>query len=252
VLTHHKNTLRIFVVSLSLVLLSGCGTAAVENPSYALATSGKTLGADQRQRIPETTVRPYVISPGDRLSLKFYLTPELNEDVQVQPDGLINLRLVGSLRAEGKTPERLVRFLELAYSKELVDPAISVIIENIRDFQIYIGGEVAKPGAIELLPRMTPLEAIMASGGATSSANLRHVVLIRKSTTGQPIPYEIDLQRAIRNGTDIKVQPLDIIYVPKSRIARLNHFVENYISDLLLFRGISASFDIDENLSLGN
>ncbi|MBX2883288.1 MAG: polysaccharide export protein [Granulosicoccus sp.] len=244
------NILQILVISVSFLALASCGTPAVENPAYALATSGKSVGAASRvNMIPETTIAPYVISAGDKLSIKFYLTPELNEEVQVQPDGLINLRLVGSIRAQGKTPERLVRYLELAYSKELVDPAISVVVQDIRDFQVYVGGEVAQPQAVELLPRMTPLEAIMATGGPTNGANLRHIVLVRKSATGQPVPYEINLQKALKTGNTLQLQPFDIVYVPKSRIARLNLFVENYIGGLLMFRGISAGYDIDDALN---
>jgi len=235
---------RLLACSISFFLIA-CGTPAVEKPSYSMvALKGNNQAELPADSTPPAT-KPYVINAGDKLAIKFYATPELNEEIQVQPDGLINMRLVGSILARGKTPARLVEYLELAYAQELIDPKISVTVQNIRDFQVYVGGEVSKPQSIELVPYMTPIEAIMATGGATDSANLQHVVLIRKSIAGKPETYEINLQDALNSGQSALLQPLDIIYVPKSRIARVNLFVKKYIADLLLFRGFSAGYDLN-------
>jgi len=235
---------RYLVVVLPILFMVACGTPAIEKPSYSMVAHNSDtaeLPADDASK----DGKPYVINAGDKLSIKFYATPELNEEIQVQPDGLINLRFVGTIRARGKTPTRLVQYLELAYAKELVDPKISVTVQNIRDFQVYVGGEVSRPQSIELVPYMTPIEAILATGGATDSANLKHVVLIRKSAVGKPVSYEINLQDSLSSGQVALLQPLDIIYVPKTRISRINVFVKKYIGDLLLFRGFSAGYDLN-------
>src|SRR5207253_9626577 len=49
----------------------------------------------------------YRIQPGDQLAVDFYLNPEFNDSVSVQPDGKIVLRLVGPLQASGLTPGQL-------------------------------------------------------------------------------------------------------------------------------------------------
>lgn len=238
---------RSFLLALQIfIFCTACGTPVIEKPAYSMVAFVGNSSAELPANNPIADVKPYVISAGDNLAIKFYATPELNDEVQVQPDGLINLGLVGSIRAFGKTPARLVQFLELAYEAELVNPKISVTVQNIRDFQVYVGGEVARPQSIELVPSMTPIEAILATGGATDAANLKHVVLIRKSIAGKPVSYEINLQSSLDSGRATVLQPLDIIYVPKTRIARLNVFMKNYIGDLLLFRGFSAGYDLNK------
>src|SRR5580692_1309003 len=49
----------------------------------------------------------YRIQPGDQLAIDFYLNSEFNDNVSVQPDGRIVLRLVGPLQASGQTPGQL-------------------------------------------------------------------------------------------------------------------------------------------------
>ena len=46
----------------------------------------------------------YRIQPGDQLAIDFYLNSEFNDNVSVQPDGRIVLRLVGPLQASGLAP----------------------------------------------------------------------------------------------------------------------------------------------------
>ena len=45
------------------------------------------------------------------------------------------------------------------------------------------------------------------------------------------------------NGQDFRLQPDDVVYVPKSAIAQANLFVNQYIEKLFLFRGVSLGFN---------
>src|ERR1700733_6826958 len=58
----------------------------------------------------------YRIQPGDQLAIDFYLNSEFNDNVSVQPDGRIVLRLVGPLSAGGLTPGPLSAEINKAYS----------------------------------------------------------------------------------------------------------------------------------------
>ena len=76
-------------------------------------------------------------------------------------------------------------------------------------------------------------------------------LVIRKGENDKPIPIRIDLAAvmAAGGGTDIQLQPDDIVYVPKSAIANANKFVSEYIGGLLMFRG--WSFGINQQLGIG-
>jgi hypothetical protein len=41
------------------------------------------------------------------------------------------------------------------------------------------------------------------------------------------------------------LQPSDVLYVPRSPIANANLFVQQYISDLLLYHGVQLGFNVD-------
>ena len=73
---------------------------------------------------------------------------------------------------------------------------------------------------------------------------IRSLAPLLKGTPGPgtdaPIPIRVDLEESIDGETtvgDITLQAFDVVYVPKSWIANANLFVQQYIKDLILFRG---------------
>jgi hypothetical protein len=51
---------------------------------------------------------------------------------------------------------------------------------------------------------------------------------------------------------NMELRPYDIVYVPKSAIAKANKFVQQYIEDLLLFRGVSLGFSYELHSDVKN
>src|SRR4029453_13928496 len=114
--------------------------------------------------------QPYRIRVGDELDVRFYKTPELNvEKVPVRNDGKISLDLVGEMQAAGLGTDELAANLRSAYSKELEDPRIAVIVREFGG-QVFVGGEVGKPAALKYVEGMTALQAIRAAGALTTRA----------------------------------------------------------------------------------
>lgn len=233
---------RKFVVSSTLlaaaVLLSACATyTGMEPVSVAQAPAPKMSSE-------------YVILPGDELEIKFFYNPELNELVTVRPDGMIAVQLVDNVNAAGKTPSQLDQELTQLYSKELRKPAITVLVRSFTGHQIYVGGEVDTQGIVEMRPGLTPLQAIFQSGGFLETAQPSETIVIRKGEDNRPIPIRVDLASAMYAGgdaSDFQLMPSDIVYVPKSAIAKANKFVNQYIEQLLLFRGVSFGFAYELN-----
>ena len=95
---------------------------------------------------------------------------------------------------------------------------------------------------------MTPIEAVLNAGGFKSSAKLAHVLIIRKDESGKPVPYEVNLKQMLAGSVEsVPIQPLDIVYVPKTQIAQVNQFVDSYVRQLLLFNGFNYSLDDNDN-----
>jgi len=224
-----------------------------------MAACSSTKAIEKKAIVPMTTAvqkpTPYLIQPGDSLDIKFFYNPELNETLTVRPDGKISLQLIDDIQASGMEPAKLDEVLTKRYSKELRKPVLTVIVRTFSNQRIFVGGEVVRPGLIELGPEMDPMQAVFQAGGIRETAKLKETILIRKGENNQPIPIRLDLAAAMAgNGhrANFQLQPNDILYVPKSAIAKANLWVSQYIEQLLLFNGWSLGFgyDIDDSVSI--
>lgn len=178
----------------------------------------------------------YRIQPGDQLGLDFYMNPEFNDTVTVNPDGKVTLRMVGPVQAAGLTPDQLALSIDKAYSTELRNPGAVVHVHNMPSREIYVEGQVSKPGAFPLQPGMTMVQALALAGGVTDTADEQSAVLIRRDACGQPQGSKIDLGSAISKpgtGADVALMPRDIVVVPRSRIANVDLWVKQHIRDVL-------------------
>ena len=236
------NSFGIATVVLAVVaaLIVGCGSkrAVVNNEAHAAVFAN-----------PQEP-RPYHIHPGDELDIKFFFNPELNETVFVRPDGKISLQLVGEVQAAGVKPSELDATLTRLYARELRQPVVVVIVRSFTGEKVYVGGEVGRPGLIDLTPGMTSLQAVINAGGLLESGKLDSVLLIRKGPQDAPVPIRLDLAQ-VMDGVDgdIHLQPSDIVYVPKTWIASANKFIKEYINGLLMFRGVHLGFNLSNFLT---
>jgi protein involved in polysaccharide export with SLBB domain len=179
----------------------------------------------------------YRVSPGDNLVIKLYYHPELNTEVWVRPDGFISLELVGDIKVVGQAPAALDSLLEIHYGRKLVNPEVAVIVKNSATLKVFVGGEVQSPGLVSIDGGMTLMGAIFQSGGFKSSAKLSQIVVLRKDVrTGRPLTMAFDLRGALRGRlpeANVELQPFDVVFVPKSGIAKANQFMDEFVEGLL-------------------
>ncbi|SNB46147.1 polysaccharide biosynthesis/export family protein [Geobacter sp. DSM 9736] len=174
----------------------------------------------------------YRIQPGDQLDIKFFYNPELNEQLVVRPDGRISLQLVNELMAAGMTPGQLTEKLRTSYSGQLKQPEVAVIVRTFNDQRVYVDGEVFRPGVVPLPGPMTVLQSISQAGGMKETARLDEVLVIRKNGQSKPVTIIVNLEDAIEgtdHGQDITLLPHDIVVVPRSKIANVNVWVDQYL-----------------------
>jgi protein involved in polysaccharide export with SLBB domain len=223
------------VVAMALTMaMSACDPAAPRIQDGAALEGGALYPTLANNSRPPLT--PYVIAVGDELSIKFYTNPELNEDVVVRPDGMISLQLIDDVPAAGRTPNDLDADLTKRYTGELADPQISVILKKSLGYRMYVDGQVGHPGEILVQGDMTLYQAIASAGGLLETAHRKQIILIRRGPDGKPYGRAIDI-RPIQGGgdpsVDVPVQPLDVVFVPRSKIAEVDLFVKQYTRDAL-------------------
>ncbi|MGI8962021.1 MAG: polysaccharide biosynthesis/export family protein [Bryobacteraceae bacterium] len=174
----------------------------------------------------------YIIRPGDELELKFFYNSELNEHLLVRPDGFIALQLIGDVQASGRTPQQLRLALVGLYEKDLQRPEVAIVVRAFAEQRVFVDGEVGRPGVQTLLGSKTLLQAISDAGGAKDTGCLTDVKIIRGVNSGKPVVLTADARAFTKNGLqgeDIALQANDVVFIPKSRIANVNTWVDQYV-----------------------
>jgi protein involved in polysaccharide export with SLBB domain len=222
----------------TVVLCGGCAPKRAAGPEHT--TSGEaTIDRTLYPRLmdnPRPAAEPYVMAVGDELAIKFYTNPELNEDVKIRPDGMISLQLLDDVVAAGRSPSDLDAELTKRYTGELADPQITVMVKRAAGHRWYIGGEVEDQGVKPLMGGLTLYQGIQRAGGFKTTAHRKQVILIRRGPDGLPTGIAVDvrpIQRGEQPEVDLPLRPLDVVFVPRSKIANVNLFVQQYIRDTL-------------------
>ncbi len=189
-------------------------------------------GVPEAEAITSSNV---ALRPGDEVELKFYYTPELDITQTVRPDGKISLQLLGEIDVQGKSPSGLREELLKLYVPHLKKPEIAVIVRSLLNRRVYVGGQVITPGVIEIPAEVDVLQAVMQAGGFIfPEAEVKNVIVIRHKS-GQRYAYSVNLDGALKGEATqpFYLQPQDIVYVPRTKITKLDQWVDQHISQLL-------------------
>jgi protein involved in polysaccharide export with SLBB domain len=197
---------------------------------------------------PPASQSEYIVQAGDILSIKFYYHPDHDQrDLVVRLDGKLLLPLIGDIQAAGLTPEQLAEQIAQRYSFTLREPKVAVDVKTVNAGQVYVGGEVQRPGVIKLKPQMNLLQAIFEAGGPKDEGDIERVVLLRSMGDNQFGYREINLRRIVKHeepADDAMLAQDDLIFIPKNGIARANLWVQKYIRNMLPFGNPIRAFPI--------
>jgi len=158
----------------------------------------------------------YEIGPQDVLNVNVWKENELSGQVAVRPDGKISLPLLNDIQAAGSTPTQLGKMITEKLKQYVTDPRVTVTVVQMNSRRIFLMGEVARAGALPMLPNMTLMQALASAGGFSPYANLKKMYLLRVENGKQtkiPINY-----KALISGSapeqNIALKPGDTIVVP--------------------------------------
>ena len=213
------------VLATTMVLGAACARrGAMEPPIAALQPAP-----------PQQAGATYHIQAGDELHIRFTYQPELSEQVPVRPDGRISLATTGEIAVAGLTPTELERLVAEKSSAHLRNPEVVVVVTKVADRYVYIGGEVRKPGFVILQPEMTPLQAVVQSGGFRETAKLDSVLLLTPGSDGKFSAARMNMEQVLADGVPerVRLHPGDVIYVPTTWIADMNIVVDQYVRGLI-------------------
>ena len=165
--------------------------------------------------------------PSDVLAITFPLSPEINQNVTVSPDGFITLANVGSIYVKGQTAPEIADTLTEAFSKVLHNPIIGVDLTNFQTSQFTVLGQVGKPGQYQLRYDTTVSEALAVGGGLLPSAKTQ-VFLLRRVSSDWMEVKKLSLKKLVHGKDvqeDVHLQPGDMIFVPETVIAKFRRYL---------------------------
>src|SRR5512135_386445 len=99
---------------------------------------------------PARTEPLYTIQPNDLLEIFVWKEPDLTRKVLVRPDGRVSFPLVQDMQAAGISPGELKLQVEKKLSEFLSAPEVTIIVEAIQSYRVYVLGKVQKPGAVSV------------------------------------------------------------------------------------------------------
>ena len=181
------------------------------------------------------------LASAGELRRAFSAGAELNQTLTlpVGPDGNLELPLIGTVRAFGRTLVELRDEVIDRYQAHVPGVRVTPFLEQRAPDRVYVLGEVEQPGMLLLERPTSVIQAISQSGSWKRSAELCEVVLIRGYTAGAPRAILLDLDKAIELeeerelidlSDDLWLQDGDIVVVPKDDLENMNDQIERVLT----------------------
>jgi len=235
---------RLVVVS-TIASFLAFGQPAASQPANASGVQPVTAGAQS----PEAAV--YRITRGDELNFRFFYTPELNMQAVVRSDGRIALPLIGDLAVEGLTIAELTDRVQRGLAEQVRRPQVVINVQGTGSQRVFVGGEVGRSGVQPLVGPLTVMQALMAAEGLKDTAEPADIVVLRRGPQGDTRPIRLDLRPLLAGNPgaqDLALQPYDVVVVPRSGIAQVGLWVDQYLRRALPV-SLGFSYTINRNAS---
>lgn len=162
----------------------------------------------------------YRIGATDMITVTVFQVPDLSlEEVRVDASGNLQMPLIGTVQAAGRTPDELASDIAAALGREyLRNPQVSVTVAEAASQKVTVDGAVTKPGVYVMRGRTTLLQAIAMAEGPSRIADLKQVAIFRDGPNGRMVAL-FDLAQ-IRSGRmqDPNLQGNDVVIVDTSRL----------------------------------
>jgi polysaccharide biosynthesis/export protein len=205
-------------------------TGAQSQTLTATTSDTTTSQAINRETQPSLQLRRrYNIAQGDVLELGFPLSPEFNQTITVAPDGYVSLRGVGDIYIADKSLPEVREALRNAYATILHEPLVNADLKDFQKPYFTVGGEVGHPGKYDLREDITVAEALAIAGGTTTNSKASQVLLFRRLPAGSMVEVrKLNMKKMMKQGDlreDARLEPGDLIYVPKSAISSIERFL---------------------------
>lgn len=199
--------------------------------------------------------KEYFIEAGDVININVFPAQEFSKEVTVQPDGNIEIPLLGSMKAQGMKPGELEKVLTAKFSKYVSNPSITINVRRFAFNRVAVIGQIRGAGYYEYREGMRLLDLIAQAGGTQDYSRDSKVRIYRKiKGEGDKVTEQV-LEANLEDVFDGKMEkniPLangDIVYIPrKPYFAATKWITDNVLPWATLFMfAITVGLVADKN-----
>ena len=133
----------------------------------------------------------FLLGPEDVLEITVWRNQDLSRQTVVRPDGMVSMPLIGDVQASGMTATQLAAKIADRLKEFKESPAVSVSVKEVNSYNVFILGEVQKPGKYQLKSHTSVLQAIALAGGFTLYASKNKMQVVTSEANGDGRPHEI-------------------------------------------------------------
>ncbi len=169
----------------------------------------------------------YTLGGGDNIRIDIFDLPQLSGQYQIPAGGTIQLPLIGSISLQGLSLEQAATAISNSYAPILKNPQVTVGLLATRPLNIWIAGEVNRPGSYAVglnsgagnAPSVqfpTIVQVLEKAQGVTQMADLRQIELRRRLGT-QEKTFKFNLMQYLQTGivpVEMTLRDGDSIFVP--------------------------------------
>jgi len=158
----------------------------------------------------------YVIAPNDIIVIDVLGEVDMSREFRVSGTGTINYFFLGEVRVAGRTTTEVREELTERLNRDyLVEPQVRVDVKEYRIREVFVNGQVNRPGSILLTGEqdLTILGVLARAGGLTSRASENKIKFTRPGLGEKTKTYSLDDLKKEKDQDKIMVMPGDIIEV---------------------------------------
>lgn len=221
-----KFVVSVFATLATLCIVTRAQTSLVAN-TFDVAVD-RTSAVDDSPPTLKSRDSRYRLCASDVIALTFPLTPEFDQNVNIQPDGFASLAGAGDLRLAGLTLEESVAAIRSAYAKILHDPIITVELKEFNKPYFVVTGQVNHPGKFDLRGNTSATEAVAIAGGFMDTAKHSQVLLFRRVNDSWYEVRPLNLKRILGGrdvNEDVDIHSGDMLYVPQNFVSKVKRFI---------------------------
>ena len=202
---------------------SGCTAtnspaALDDSPAAANAIAQPTVASGAAVVTPVSAgdLTTYRLEPFDTVEVSVFEVQDLKRTAQITANGTVDLPLIGTVKAAGKTVDQFKRDVGSAYGSRYVNnPTVMVTVTDYGSQKVTVEGSVTVPGVYSVPGGGSLLQVIAMAKGTDRVADTKSVMVYPSGNDRAANRYDVDQIRAGK-APDPRLRGGDVVVVPES------------------------------------